>query len=525
MRPLRLSIALMSLGLALLAAFLFFFLKKTWHDEAAALRRETNLLFVNAVQSEQNRVFDRLLVRQFGTDSTLNISVRLPQLPQGDSVKMVAFVQEKTEFKTILEKKADSTQRLRIETTHSPMREPADASHQFHFETQDFKGPADDVSVSGTLSVFVSSDTAHGDSARQQLLDVLRKNFGEAMQRSGLAVDWQVRQMGTDSALANRLPQPGEVRPTHSTWVKKMPAEDTTLTAAAKSGTFVAGEYHDLVSGERYAAEISAYGGHLVRKTLPQMLFAVLLFSCVALAFGLMYRSLRQQQRLTELKNDFIRNMTHELKTPISTVSVAIEALQNFDALSDPARTREYLNISRLELNRLSLLVDKVLRMSLFEQGEPEIKPEPLDLRQLVEEVLAAMKIQFEKYRAEVSFSASGENFVLRGDRLHLTSVVYNLLDNALKYSHSSPQIAILLAQSEGQLALQVRDRGRGIPAAYLERVFEKFFRVPTGDVHDVKGHGLGLSYVAGVVRLHGGSIGVESTEGEGASFEVKLPV
>lgn len=525
MRPLRLSIALISLGLVLLASFLFFFLKKTWDDEAAALRRETGLLFVNAVQSEQNRVFDRLLVRQFGTDSTLNISVRLPQLPQGDSVKMVAFVQEKTEFKTILEKNADPTRRLRIETTHSPMRQPADASHQFRFETQDLRGPDDDVSVSGTLSVFVSGDSVRSDSARPNLLEVLRKNFGEAMQRSGLAVGWQVRRLDADSTLTNRLPQPGEVRPTHSTWVKKIPAEDTTQVATTKSGTFVAGEYYDLVSGERYAAEISAYGGHLLRKTLPQMLFAVLLFGCVAAAFGLMYRSLRQQQRLTELKNDFIRNMTHELKTPISTVSVAIEALQNFDALSDPARTREYLDISRLELNRLSLLVDKVLRMSLFEQDEPELKPEPLDLRLLVEEVLAAMKIQFEKYRAEVGFSASGENFALRGDRLHLTSVVYNLLDNALKYSPSSPEIVISLAQSEGQMTLQVSDRGRGIPAAYRERVFEKFFRVPTGDVHDVKGHGLGLSYVAGVVRLHGGSIGMESREGGGTSFEVKLPV
>ena len=523
----RLSIALISLGLALLAAFLFFFLKKTWNDEAAALRRETNLLFVNAVRSEQNRVFDQLLVRQFGPDSSFEISLRMPRLPQGDSVKMVAFVQEKTEFKTVLRKKADSTHLLHIEATRSAEPEETDAPQMFRLRTGDF-AEADDAPVTGTLSVFVGSDSLCSDSTRPLVLEVLRRNFGEAMQRSGLAVGWQVRRLEPDSATLRRPLRPGEVRPTHSTWVRKTPAAEAaqdTAQASAEPGTFIAGEYLDLVSGERYVAEISAYGGYLLRKTLPQILFAVLLFGCVALAFGLMYRNLRQQQRLTELKNDFIRNMTHELKTPIATVSVAIEALQNFDALSDPARTREYLNISRLELNRLSLLVDKVLRMSLFEQGEPEIKPEPLDLRQLVEEVLAAMKIQFEKYRAEVSFSASGENFVLRGDRLHLTSVVYNLLDNALKYSHSSPQIAILLAQSEGQLALQVRDRGRGIPAAYRERVFEKFFRVPTGDVHDVKGHGLGLSYVAGVVRLHGGSIGVESTEGEGASFEVKLPV
>ncbi len=527
MRPLRFSIALISLGLALLAAFLFFFLKKTWDDEAVALQRETGLLFVNAVQREQNRVFDRLLVRQFESDSTFDISLQMPHLPQGDSVKMVAFVQEKGEFKTVLEEKSDSTRMIRIETTRIPEREKTDVPRTFHFETSHTRVPSD-ASVTGTLSVFVGGDSVCSDAARPKVLEVLHKNFGEAMQKSGLAVGWQVVRLEPDSATLRRPLLPGEVYPTHSTWARKTPAAEAAQGIAevkAKPGAFIAGEYRDLVSGERYVAEISAYGGYLLRKTLPQMLFALLLFGCMATAFGLMYRSLRQQQRLTELKNDFIRNMTHELKTPIATVSVAIEALQNFDALSDSARTHEYLDISRLELNRLSLLVDKVLRMSLFEQGEPELKSEPLDLRLLVEEVLAAMKIQFEKYRAEINFSASGENFVLRGDRLHLTSVVYNLLDNALKYSPSAPQIAVSLTQSGGHLALQVSDRGRGIPAAYRERIFEKFFRVPTGDVHDVKGHGLGLSYVAGVVRLHGGSIGVESVEGEGASFEIKLPV
>jgi len=523
MRPLRLSILLISLGLALLAAFLFFFLKKTWGDEAAALRRETNLLFVNAVRSEQNRVFDRLLVRQFGSDSTLEISLQMPRLPQHDSVKMMAFVQEKTEFRMVSEDKPDSSQRLHIKTTRAPLADETGAPRVLHFETSESHEPSD-VSVTGTLSMFVGSDSTRFESARPLVLDVLRKNFGEAMQRASLAVGWQVLSLGIDSTNLRRPLRPGELHPTRSTWVKKTLTADTAKSVAARSGTFIAGEYHDLVSGERYAAEISAYGGHLLRKTLPQMLFAVLLFGCVAAAFALMFRSLRQQQRLTELKNDFVRNMTHELKTPISTVSVAIEALQNFDALSDPTRTREYLDISRLELNRLSLLVDKVLRMSLFEQGEPELKPEPLDLRQLVEEVLAAMKIQFEKCRAEVSFSAAGENFMLRGDRLHLTSVVYNLLDNALKYSPLKPDISVNLSQQSQQLALRVSDRGLGIPVEYRERIFEKFFRVPTGDVHDVKGHGLGLSYVAGVVRLHGGSIGVESREGEGASFEVKLP-
>lgn len=213
----------------------------------------------------------------------------------------------------------------------------------------------------------------------------------------------------------------------------------------------------------------------------------------------------------TELKNDFIRNMTHELKTPIATVSVAVEALQKFDALQNPQRTQEYLDIAGMELNRLSLLVDKVLRISLFEKQEPVLRSEPIDLKILVEEILTPMRLQFEKCRAQVQILPEGNFFALKGDRLHLVSVVYNLLDNALKYSTQHPEIKIGITHGNQQLSLRVEDNGIGIPQAFQARTFEKFFRVPTGDVHHVKGHGLGLSYVAGVVRLHGGSIEVES--------------
>ncbi|MCC6280067.1 MAG: HAMP domain-containing histidine kinase, partial [Saprospiraceae bacterium] len=195
-----------------------------------------------------------------------------------------------------------------------------------------------------------------------------------------------------------------------------------------------------------------------------------------------------------------------------------------FDALQNPQRTQEYLDIAGMELNRLSLLVDKVLRISLFEKQEPELRSEPIDLKILVEEILHSMRLQFEKCRAQVQFLPEGNFFALKGDRLHLVSVVYNLLDNALKYSTQHPEIRIGITHENQQLSLRVEDNGIGIPPAFQERIFEKFFRVPTGDVHDVKGHGLGLSYVAGVVRLHGGSIAVESRENAGTCFTIVLP-
>ncbi|MFN7118798.1 MAG: sensor histidine kinase [Saprospiraceae bacterium] len=273
-----------------------------------------------------------------------------------------------------------------------------------------------------------------------------------------------------------------------------------------------------------FAGTLMHYNGYLFQKIVPQLLFSLFLTGITALAFLLIYRNLRQQERLTALKNDFISNVTHELKTPIATVSVAIEALSNFNALQNPQLTQEYLNISKNELNRLTILVDKVLKMSIFEQKEPELQLEYVNVKELVTQITASMRLQFEKYHAEVNVDANGEDFMIQGDRLHLTSVIYNLVDNALKYSPEDPKIDITLAQQNGHLHVMVQDNGIGIAPEYKNRVFEKFFRVPTGDVHNVKGYGLGLNYVASVVQKHGGKIEVESAPGKGSTFKVILP-
>lgn len=223
------------------------------------------------------------------------------------------------------------------------------------------------------------------------------------------------------------------------------------------------------------------------------------------------------------MKSDLMSNITHELKTPIATVGVAIEALKNFNAIQDPQRTREYLDISQNELQRLSLLVDKVLKLSMFEKKDVELKQEVFDLGQVVDEVVSSLRLQTEKYRGQITVETSG-SLQLRGDRLHLQSVVFNLLDNALKYSKENPSIRVQLTGREGEVELKVSDNGIGIPAGYLNKVFEKFFRVPTGDTHNAKGHGLGLSYVAQVVKQHGGTISLDSHEGIGSTFTIIIP-
>jgi two-component system phosphate regulon sensor histidine kinase PhoR len=263
---------------------------------------------------------------------------------------------------------------------------------------------------------------------------------------------------------------------------------------------------------------------YYIRKMALPLLFSLFLVSVTLASFLLLYRSLKQQQKLALLKNDFISNITHELKTPIATVTVALEALQNFNAINDPVKTASYLEMSQQEMKRLSLLVDKVLRVSMFENSKVELKREQVDLVALIDEVMASMRLQFEKTGTKVGVHLQGGDFVVSADRLHLLSVVYNLFDNAMKYCKGTPRVDVYMTAQGNVIDLRFVDNGIGIPAGYQDKVFEKFFRVPTGDIHDVKGYGLGLSYVAHIVHEHGGKISLNSVEGKGSEFIIQLP-
>jgi two-component system phosphate regulon sensor histidine kinase PhoR len=159
----------------------------------------------------------------------------------------------------------------------------------------------------------------------------------------------------------------------------------------------------------------------------------------------------------------------------------------------------------------------------MFENKKMELRQEVFDLADAVNEVVASLRLQAEKCQATISVDAEGD-FMVRGDRLHLLSVIFNLLDNALKYCRENPRILISLREDANHVVMKVSDNGMGIPTEYHEKIFEKFFRVPAGDTHNAKGHGLGLSYIRQVVQQHGGIIAVESREGAGSSFSIRLP-
>jgi two-component system, OmpR family, phosphate regulon sensor histidine kinase PhoR len=244
---------------------------------------------------------------------------------------------------------------------------------------------------------------------------------------------------------------------------------------------------------------------------------SVILLIVTTGCFVLMLQTILRQKRLSEVKNDFINNMTHELKTPIATVGAAVEAMLNYGVLDDRARTQHYLAISQNNLGRLSDLVEKVLNLAVEEKREMKLFPEPVNLWEMVGEMAENYQLKSKK---PVLFDLQiPAGTVISVDRVHFSNVLSNLIDNAINYSYDKVTIILRFSRQETGWQLTVADNGIGISKAYQPAVFDRFFRVPTGNLHAVKGFGLGLSYVRQVVERHGGKIGVTSEPGKGSEF------
>ena len=300
----------------------------------------------------------------------------------------------------------------------------------------------------------------------------------------------------------------------NSTWINNADSNKKGSNAIFINSTFFTSEK---------GVVIGNYQGYIFWKLVPQMFFVAVLLTLTGAAFWVTFRSLKAQIKLSALKDDFISNMSHELKTPIATVKVALEALNNFNVIDDPKRGREYLGMATSEMDRLELLATRVLNTSLLESGKIYIQQESYDFKKLVEEVLQALQLRIAQQGARVSFEATGSSFVILMDKLHMQGVLVNLIDNSLKYGEAPVNINIHLTESHGRVQLSHTDNGPGIPEEYREKVFEKFFRVPTGNRHNTKGHGLGLSYAAQVMRQHNGSINVNNIAEGGCVFTLSF--
>ncbi|MBA9078125.1 sensor histidine kinase [Rufibacter quisquiliarum] len=250
---------------------------------------------------------------------------------------------------------------------------------------------------------------------------------------------------------------------------------------------------------------------------------SLLLIVTAIFCFGYTLKTLFRQKKLAVLKNDFVNNMTHELKTPVATISLAAEAIQAFDL--SKASAEEYISIVRQQSGRLSGLIDQILKSVALEQENVALERKRICLQELTAHVLAQHKPQLELVAATVETQFPHERLVVTADELHLGNVLATLLDNALKYSNNQLRLQLSLYRQAHHAVLEIADNGLGIAPDHQAKVFEKFYRVPAGNVHNVKGYGLGLSYAKAVAERHGGTLTLRSRLGIGTTFLLSIPL
>jgi signal transduction histidine kinase len=248
--------------------------------------------------------------------------------------------------------------------------------------------------------------------------------------------------------------------------------------------------------------------------------FLLMIVGC----FGFTLVALVKQKKLSDMKTDFINNMTHELKTPIATISIASEALKDDHIRSEGARVERFVNIIHDENKRLAGHVEKVLQAAQMDKGDLKLNLGETDVHTVVESAAESLALQLEQKQGSIELHLNATKASIQADEAHLTNIIFNLLDNANKYTPDAPRIIITTRNTAQGLALTIQDNGIGMTREAQKHIFEKFYRVPTGNRHDVKGFGLGLNYVQTIVEAHGGSISVKSEVGKGSTFEVLLP-
>jgi two-component system phosphate regulon sensor histidine kinase PhoR len=251
---------------------------------------------------------------------------------------------------------------------------------------------------------------------------------------------------------------------------------------------------------------------------------SVILILLLIALFAYIIFVINRQKSLAELKNDFINNLTHEFNTPLFSIGLTSNLLSRSEAIGQSDKLKGYVELIATEKNRLQAQVDKILRLTAIESGSLILEKESVDIHQLVEQAIASFAAIIEEKGGTISFKAGAANHFLRGDKVHLLNAFSNLLDNACKYSDKIPEIVIASSNAGNELIISITDKGIGMNKTEINMIFDKFYRVKHGDRHDVKGFGLGLSYVKKIVELHDGSIEVKSKPGEGSVFIIHLP-
>jgi two-component system, OmpR family, phosphate regulon sensor histidine kinase PhoR len=266
----------------------------------------------------------------------------------------------------------------------------------------------------------------------------------------------------------------------------------------------------------------------LVYRSLQWRIATSIAFTIIILAaFSLTVRTMLRQKKLAKIKNDFINNMTHEFKTPIATISLAVDAMRNEKVLEDREKINYFNSIIKEENQRMNRQVETILKASQLEKQEVDLNLKPVHIHDVIKDVVDNFALQLEDRKGKVEMSLDAQNDTIEADEVHLSNLVNNLVDNALKYSkENTPPVVKVSTHSNGKkFSLKIEDNGIGMNRDTLKKIFERFYRAHTGNIHNVKGFGLGLSYVKTMVEAHDGDIKAESILGKGSTFTVDLPL
>ncbi len=282
-----------------------------------------------------------------------------------------------------------------------------------------------------------------------------------------------------------------------------------------KDGHYFTVFFPEIMAGNGNEIQLKPYSPYLY-------LFIIVIFVLLFFAFAVMV--ILKQKKLSEVKTDFINNMTHELKTPISTIGLSSEMILRSDVEKDPEKIKKYAGLIFKENKRLENQVERVLNVAKLDKNEIVLKKEAFNIHELLLEVKDTIEFNEEDNDAEISLSLNATDAIIFVDSVHITNVIYNLIDNAIKYCEKKPKIFLQTEDMVNGLKIIVKDNGIGIKKENIKMIFEKFYRVPTGNVHNVKGFGIGLYYVSKIIEAHKGEISIQSQIGKGTTFTIILP-
>jgi two-component system phosphate regulon sensor histidine kinase PhoR len=290
---------------------------------------------------------------------------------------------------------------------------------------------------------------------------------------------------------------------------------------APEGGTDVEG----MVSAENLVVMVPDYEQQALSSLRWIFIVPVVFTLLIIAAFYVTVKSLLDQRKLSEIKSDFINNMTHEFKTPLATISLAVDALRNEKVQQDREKARYFSNIIKEENIRMNKHVETILQAGLMERQQLQLNFRPVHIHELITDILDNYQLQLKEKKGEIRVQLNAKSDLIKADEVHFTNMISNLIDNAIKYSKEKPRISISTHCTRKYFVMRVEDRGIGMNKETVKRIFEKFYRAHTGNLHDVKGFGLGMSYVKTVVDTHKGKIKVESTLGKGSAFTIEMPL